>query len=108
MHAAPLGVASTPSATMTWGEICSAFPNQWVGLVNVVKNSEMPHDVRTARVVSFGESPADVLRELRPFRTQDAHARHLFTGLLRAPRRHDREPDQSSGFIVGEASRRSS
>lgn len=87
MHAVPVMVASTPSAPMTWGEICAAYPNQWVGLVDVVKNSEMPHDIRTARVVCFGESPADVLREMRPFRAQDAQPRHLFTGPLRAPRR---------------------
>ena len=84
MQAVPVVAVSTLGAPMTWGEICAAHPNQWVGLVDVVKNSEMPHDVKTARVVSFGESPADVLRELRPFRAHDAHARHLFTGPLRA------------------------
>lgn len=81
------GVRSAPAAVSTWAEICAAYPDQWVGLVDVVKGSEMPHDVRSARVVSFGHSPSDVLRALRPLRAQHPDARHLFTGTLRTPNR---------------------
>lgn len=71
----------------TWSEICASYPDQWVGLIDVIKNSEMPHDVRVARVVASSASPAEVLQALRPYRAQHPEARHLFTGTLRAPRR---------------------
>ncbi len=81
---APSGLASAPM--MSWSEICAAYPDQWVGLVDVAKGNEGPYDVRGARVVSHGDSPWDVLRALRPFREQDASARHLFTGVIRSRR----------------------
>jgi hypothetical protein len=71
-------------APMSWAEICVAYPDQWVGLVDVDKGSDAPYDVRGARVVSHGASPWEVLRALRPFREHHASVRHLFTGVIRS------------------------
>lgn len=65
---------------MSWREICVAYPDQWVGLIDMETNSEAAYDVRCARVVSAGTSPWDVLRALRPFRAIHSNVQHLFTG----------------------------
>lgn len=71
---------------MNWAEICAAFPDRWVGLVDVVKYSEAPYDVQSARVVSASASPGEVLRALDPYRDGESSVRHLFTGRIRSPR----------------------
>ena len=83
---ASVAVAAVAAAAplMSWPEICAAFPDQWVGLVDVDKGGEAPFDVRSARVVSFGTSPGDVLRALDPHRDHNSRVRHLFTGRLRS------------------------
>ena len=85
---ASVAVAADAAAAppMSWTEICAAFPDQWVGLVDVDKGSDAPYDVRGARVVSHGVSPWEVLRALRPFREQHASVRHLYTGVIRSRR----------------------
>lgn len=82
--AAPVPSGLAPAPTMSWGEICAAYPDQWVGLVDVVKGSEGPFDVRSARVVGASASPRDVLRTLDEYRDVDRSARHLFTGRIRS------------------------
>lgn len=77
-------VIATPGPAMTWEAICAAYPDQWVGLIDVVMNSDVPRDLRSARVVSFGTSPGDVLRALDPHRDHNSRVRHLFTGRLRS------------------------
>ncbi len=75
----------TVSEPLTWAEICATYPDQWVGLVDVVRNSEVALDLRSARVVSHGMNPGDVLRHLRPLRAHHHDAAHFFTGRIRAP-----------------------
>lgn len=84
--AAPGPSGLDPAPTLSWTEICVAFPDQWVGLVDVVKWSEAPYDVERARVICAAPSPRDVLRALDPYRDLDRSARHLFTGRIRSPR----------------------
>lgn len=73
------------SEPLTWAEICARYPNQWVGLVEVVRNSEVALDIGRARVVCFGAAPGEVLRQLRPLRARHEDAAHVFTGRIRAP-----------------------
>lgn len=86
-------MASFPAPTIeptipepsSWAEICTAYPDQWVGLVDLVRDSRVALDVRSARVVSHGSSPGEVLRQLRPLRARYEDAAHYFTGRIRAP-----------------------
>ena len=82
---ATIDVAPADSEPMAWSEICARYPDQWVGLGDLVMNPERPYEVRTARVLSHGVDRRDVLRELRPARARYEDARHLFTGRIRAP-----------------------
>lgn len=78
-------IEPTISEPLTWAEICAAYPDQWVGLVEVVRNSQVTLDVSSARVVSHGLNPGEVLRQLRPLRARYDDAAHYFTGRIRAP-----------------------
>jgi hypothetical protein len=82
--AAPI-VETAVSEPLSWAEICATYPDQWVGLVDVVRNSKVALDLRAARVVSHGANPADVLRQLRPLRPHYEDAAHFFTGRIQAP-----------------------
>ena len=79
------GVPADPPL-ISWREICVAYPDQWVGLVDLETNSDAAYDVRRARVVSAGTSPWEVLRALRLFRARHTSAQHLFTGTIRSRR----------------------
>ena len=78
-------IAPTISEPMTWAEICATYPDQWVGLVEVVRRSQVALDVGSARVVSHAVNPGEVLRQLRPLRASYDNAAHYFTGRIRAP-----------------------
>lgn len=82
---ATIDPAAPVSEPISWTEICARYPDQWVGLCDLVMNPERPYEVRTARVLSHGVDRADVLRQLRPARARHDDARHLFTGRIRAP-----------------------
>ena len=72
-------------APMTWADICAAYPDQWVGVVDIEKNSPMAYDIRRARVVCHGVDRGQVLDGVLPLRQRFGDARHLFTGRIRAP-----------------------
>jgi len=82
--AAPM-VETAVSEPLSWAEICATYPDQWVGLIDVVRNSGVALDLRGARVVGHGVNPGDVLRQLRPMRAHHEDAAHFFTGRIQAP-----------------------
>lgn len=78
-------LAPTISEPMTWAEICATYPDQWVGVVDIQKNSEAAYDIRSARVVCHSTNRGEVLDRVLPLRPRHDDARHLFTGRIRAP-----------------------
>ncbi|MCE9575504.1 MAG: hypothetical protein K8W52_20295 [Deltaproteobacteria bacterium] len=78
-------IEPTISEPLSWAEIRERFPDQWVGLVEVVRNSQVALDIGHARVVCHSAAPGEVLRRLRPLRARHADAAHFFTGRIRAP-----------------------
>lgn len=76
---------STISEPMTWADICATYPDQWVGVVDIQKNSEAAYDIRSARVVCHSTNRGEVLDRVLPLRPRHDDARHLFTGRIRAP-----------------------
>ena len=60
-------------------------PDQWVGVVDIQKNSEAAYDIRSARVVCHSTNRGEVLDRVLPLRPRHDDARHLFTGRIRAP-----------------------
>jgi hypothetical protein len=75
----------TISEPMTWADICATYPDQWVGVVDIQKNSGAAYDIRSARVVCHSTNRGEVLDRVLPLRPRHDDARHLFTGTIRAP-----------------------
>lgn len=76
----------TACTTRPHSEVCVAYPDQCVGLIDMETNSETAYDVRCARVVTAGTSPSEVLHALRPFRAPHPSAQHPLAGKISARR----------------------
>lgn len=80
------------SEPLTWAEICEAYPDQWVCLVEIDHIHPRGFDFRTARVVGHGKTRREPLEQAAAFEvTYDVMydvIGHYFTGriALRAPR----------------------
>ena len=72
------------SEPLSWEEICSRYPAQWVALVDIdwIEDSD---EFRTARVAGHGPRRADPLVQARPLHERFAEIGHFFTGQAVAP-----------------------
>lgn len=75
--------AGEPSVSepLTWKEVCERYPDQWVVLVELVREGAA-HDsvLRTARVAGAGKSRREPLEQSRPLRSRYPSFAHYFTG----------------------------
>lgn len=71
------------SEPMSWAEICAAYPDQYVGLTNIVTEAAKWWDIRSAQVFCCG-SYATVLAQVgRGGGRRYPDSRHVFTGAKR-------------------------
>jgi hypothetical protein len=75
------------SDPLTWNEICTRYPDEWVALVEIDWVNENDLDFRSARVAGHGKMRKEPLDQARPLRAQYDEIGHFFTGPIRAPLR---------------------
>ncbi|HET9624431.1 MAG TPA: hypothetical protein VFP84_23830 [Kofleriaceae bacterium] len=76
------------SEPMTWAEICTRYPDEWVCVVEMDFAHPNDYDFQTARVVGRGKTRQAPFDQARPWRAQYEEIGHFFTGrvVLRNPR----------------------
>jgi len=71
------------SEPMSWREICTRYPNEWVVLVDVDwVGEEDDGDFRSARVAGHGKTRREPLVQARPLWSRYGEIAHFFTGRL--------------------------
>jgi hypothetical protein len=78
-------LAQTISEPLTWAEICSRYPDQWVCLVEIDRSDPNNFDFRSARVVGHGKSRREPLEQARAWRDRYRSIGHYFTGPITVP-----------------------
>jgi hypothetical protein len=73
-----------PSEPLTWTEIRSHYPDQWVAIVDIDWIDDTD-EFRTARVAGAGPKRADPLVQARRLQGRFDEIGHFFTGCVRAP-----------------------
>ena len=69
------------SEPLSWEQICERYPDQWVVLVDMVRESEDHNSkLRTARVAGAGKTRREPLEQSRPLRSGYRSFAHYFTG----------------------------
>jgi hypothetical protein len=83
-HAEP---AARPllSEPLTWQQICEAYPDEWVALVEVDWVNETDFDFRSARVIGHGKRRRDPMLQASALRARYHKIGHFYTGRRRAP-----------------------
>jgi hypothetical protein len=75
------------SDPLTWSEICTRYPDEWVALVEIDWVTENDLEFRSARVAGHGKTRKAPLDQARPLRARYDEIGHFFTGPIRAPLR---------------------
>jgi hypothetical protein len=75
------------SESLSWPEICTRYPDQWVALVEIDWVNENDLDFHSARVAGHGKTRKEPLDQARPLRERYPEIGHFFTGPIRAPLR---------------------
>jgi hypothetical protein len=70
---------------LTWDEICSRFPNEWVVLVDIGWVSETDFDFTTAAVIAHHQHRRAASPAVKAARARNAEAGCFWTGEIRAP-----------------------
>ena len=78
-------LAQTISEPLSWEEICSWYPDEWLCLVEIDRSEPNNFAFRTARVVDHGKARREPLAQARPWREQCRSIAHYFTGPIVAP-----------------------
>jgi hypothetical protein len=68
---------------LTWPEICSRYPDQYVCLIEVDRLHPRDLDFRTARVVGHGKTRREALDQAFPFCDTDTEIAFRFTGQIK-------------------------
>jgi hypothetical protein len=71
------------SEPLTWLEIRTRYPSEWVVLVEVDWIDEDDNDFRSARVAGHGKTRKEPLVQARSMWSRYGEIAHLFTGLIR-------------------------
>jgi hypothetical protein len=75
------------SDPLTWSEICTRYPDEWVALVEIDWVTENDLEFRSARVAGHGKTRKAPLDQARPLRARYDEIGHFLTGPIRAPLR---------------------
>jgi len=71
----------TLSEPLTWEQICERYPNQWVVLVEMIReNDDHNSELLTARVAGAGKTRREPLEQSRPLRAGYSGFGYFFTG----------------------------
>jgi hypothetical protein len=73
------------SERLTWAEICSCYPDEWVVLVETEWFDENNFEFGTAVVLGHSNGHNEVLRLTKPLRSDGMGFGIFFTGRARAP-----------------------
>lgn len=73
-------IAPTITEPLTWEQIGARYPDQWVGLVEICRIHPNGVDIRSARVISHGQTRQQSLIQARPWRARRLTIGHVFTG----------------------------
>lgn len=68
------------SGPLTWGEICTRHPDEWVCLVEIDRIHPNGFEFRTARVVGHGKTRRAPIEQARVWRAQYKLMGHYYTG----------------------------
>lgn len=77
-------VESELPALMTWDEIRTTYPNQWVCVVDARWDEPRKHHLHSARVVASG-GRHETYVSARPWRNRYSELGHYYTGKIVAP-----------------------
>lgn len=85
--AAEVGAAAI-SEPLTWAEISTRYPDEWVCLVEMDYTHPNGPEVRTARVIGHGKTRGAPVEQARPWRDHYDLIGHYYTGRItvRPPR----------------------
>lgn len=78
-------LAPSISEALSWAEICSSYPEQWMCLVEIERGDLAPETIRSARVVGHGKTRRGPLEQARSWRDQYRVIGHYYTGPVLAP-----------------------
>ncbi|MBI4814865.1 MAG: hypothetical protein HY791_01325 [Deltaproteobacteria bacterium] len=78
---------SVEAVRLSWDEIRTRYPNEWVVLVEMEYEGGDEDDGELLSAVCLGHSknPRDVLNQTRPLRERCNCFTHVYTGPVRAP-----------------------
>lgn len=71
-------IAPTISPTMSWDELCAAYPNEWVCLVEVERAPT--REVLAGRVVGHGKTRAEPMQQAQPWLAHYERITRCYTG----------------------------
>lgn len=80
-------IARTITEPLTWAQICSQYPDQWVCVVEIEWDEPRKYNFRSARVVGSGKTRREPFVQARPWWDRYSSIGHYFTGRVRAPLR---------------------
>jgi len=76
-------IAPTISETLSWAEICRLYPDEWVCIVEIERETPNGIEIRSARVIGHGKTRKEPFDQARPWRAQYELIGHFFTGRIR-------------------------
>jgi hypothetical protein len=68
------------SEPLTWGEMRTRYPDEWVCVVEIDRIHPHGAEFRTARIVSHGKTRREAFEEARPWWDHYKEIGHYFTG----------------------------
>lgn len=81
-------IAAEISEPLTWAEICTRYPDEWVCLAEMDRLHPFGFAFRTARVIGHGKTRRDPVDQARSWRAHYSVIGHYYTGrvAVRPPR----------------------
>lgn len=73
----------TISETLSWAEICRLYPDEWVCVVEIERETPNGIEIRSARVIGHGKTRKEPVDQSRSWRAQYELIGHFFTGRIR-------------------------